>query len=33
MYILSDASVGSDYVGDISDLPKLSDIGEEDKGK
>ena len=32
MHTKSDVSEGSDYIEDISDLPKLSDIGEE-KGK
>ena len=33
MHTKSDASEGSDYIEDISDLPKLSDIGEEEKDK
>ena len=33
MHTKSDASEGSAYIEDISDLPKLSDIGEEEKDK
>ncbi len=33
MHTKSDASEGGAYVEDIPDLPKLSDIGEEEKDK
>ena len=33
MHTKSDASEGGAYIEDISDLPKLSDIGDEEKDK